>query len=212
MKTPGSHNDVYAPKAHRHFFKCLAFDNLAPVDCRSDDPGAVDGIDALTVTLPVIIRYSEVERDVRNQKVVEAINTIRKVKETETISLIVSDMIVSVLHGTSLKDAAQAAADKANLGSLQEMIDQAQGQLPMAPCPIQKSFPALLFLVYKYHDKVEEGILANANGGGENVARGVILGALYGAAYGMEGFPEWAREGLVNKVEILKEAEILCNY
>ena len=36
-------------------------------------------------------------------------------------------MIVSVLHGTSLKDAAQAAADKANLGSLQEMIDQAQG-------------------------------------------------------------------------------------
>ena len=39
-------------------------------------------------------------------KVVEAINTIRKVKETEAISLIVSDMIVSVLHGTSLKDAA----------------------------------------------------------------------------------------------------------
>jgi len=27
-------------------------------------------------------------------------------------------MIVSVLHGTSLKDAAQAAADKANLGNL----------------------------------------------------------------------------------------------
>jgi hypothetical protein len=32
--------------------------------------------------------------------------------------LIVSDMIVSVLHGTSLKEAAQAAAEKANLGSL----------------------------------------------------------------------------------------------
>ena len=73
----------------------------------------------------------------------------------------------------------------------------------MAPCPIQKSFPALLFLAYKYHYKVEEGILANANGGGENVARGVILGALYGAAYGMEGFLKWAKEGLVNRVEIL---------
>ena len=66
MKTPGSHNDVYAPKAHRHFFKSLAFDNLAPIDCRSDDPGAVDGIDALTVTIPIIIRYSEADRDIRN--------------------------------------------------------------------------------------------------------------------------------------------------
>ena len=118
MKTPGNHNDVFVPKAHRNFFKCLAFDNLAPVDCRSDDPAAVDGIDALTVTLPVIIRYSETARDVRNYKVIEAINTIRKVQETEAISLIVSDMIVSVLHGASLKDAAQVAADKANLGSL----------------------------------------------------------------------------------------------
>ena len=66
MKTPGNHNDVFVPKAHRNFFKCLAFDNLAPVDCISDDPAAVDGIDALTVTLPVIIRYSETARDVRN--------------------------------------------------------------------------------------------------------------------------------------------------
>jgi len=111
MKTPGSHNDVYAPGAIRHFFKCLAYENLPPVDCRSDDPGKVDGMDALTVTLPIIIRYSEVDRETRNKKVVEAINTFRKVKETEAISLIVSDMIVSLLHGASLKDVAQTAAD-----------------------------------------------------------------------------------------------------
>jgi hypothetical protein len=28
----------------------------------------------------------------------------------------------------------------------------------------------------------------------------------------MEGFPEWARSGLVNKEEILQEAETLCNF
>jgi len=44
------------------------------------------------------------------------------------------------------------------------------------------------------------------------VARGVILGCLYGAAYGMEGFPEWARSGLVNKKEISQEAETLCKF
>ena len=66
MRTPGSNNNVYAPKALKNFFKCLVFDKLAPVDCRSDDPGAVNGIDAFTVILPVIIRYSEIDRDVRN--------------------------------------------------------------------------------------------------------------------------------------------------
>ena len=66
MRTPGSHNDVYAPKAHKPSFKCLVFDKLAPVDCRSNDPGAFDGIDAFTVTLPVIIKYSEADRDLRN--------------------------------------------------------------------------------------------------------------------------------------------------
>ena len=44
----------------------FSIDKLAPVDCRSDDPCAFDGIDAFTVTLPVIIRYSEIYRDVRN--------------------------------------------------------------------------------------------------------------------------------------------------
>ena len=50
-------------------------------------------------------------------------------------------------------------------------------------CYIDKCFPVLLFLVYKYADSVavEKAILANANAGGENVARGSLLGALLGA-------------------------------
>ena len=59
----------------------------------------------------------------------------------------------------------------------------------MAACYIDDSFPAMLFMLYKYADSVEKGILANANAGGENVARGAILGFLLGANHGIEGFP-----------------------
>lgn len=37
---------------------------------------------------------------------------------------------------------------------------------------------------------MEEGLLASTNAGGENVARGATLGALYGAAVGMSGVPQ----------------------
>ena len=51
----------------------------------------------------------------------------------------------------------------------------------MVACYIDSSFPALLFMAYKYSDSPEKAILANANAGGENVARGALLGALVGA-------------------------------
>jgi len=65
---------------------------------------------------------------------------------------------------------------------------------PMVACYIDSAFPALLFFAYKYADNLEAAILASANAGGENVARGALLGALLGAAHGMQGFPSWAQE------------------
>ena len=55
----------------------------------------------------------------------------------------------------------------------------------MAACYIDDSFPAMLFMLYKYSDSLEKGILANANAGGENVARGAIIGFLLGANHGL---------------------------
>ena len=66
---------------------------------------------------------------------------------------------------------------------------------------IDQSFPALLFFASKYADSTERALLANANGGGENVGRGSCLGALLGAANGVDSFPEWSHE-LYHKHEI----------
>ena len=77
----------------------------------------------------------------------------------------------------------------------------------MTACYIDSSFPATLFFLYKYADSIEKAILANANAGGENVARGALVGACLGAFYGMNGFPAWTKDGLVAKDDILKEID-----
>jgi hypothetical protein len=42
--------------------------------------------------------------------------------------------------------------------------------------------------------------------GGENVARGSLIGALLGAAHGMESFPSWSNK-LHQREEIMEEIE-----
>ncbi len=59
----------------------------------------------------------------------------------------------------------------------------------MTACYIDSAFPAALHFAYKYADSVEAALLANANAGGENVARGSLIGALVGAYHGVDAFP-----------------------
>ena len=60
---------------------------------------------------------------------------------------------------------------------------------------VSSAFPVMLYIAYKYGDEdspgavtpssgpFERAILASTNAGGENVARGSLLGALLGARY-----------------------------
>lgn len=51
--------------------------------------------------------------------------------------------------------------------------------------------------------------MGNANAGGENVARGALVGSLIGAYHGMNGFPKWSVDGLYKRVEIDAEIKAL---
>eukprot|EP00854_Cymbomonas_tetramitiformis_P019500 gene19500-23318_t len=44
-------------------------------------------------------------------------------------------------------------------------------------------------MAHKYSGNIQQGLLANANTGGENVHRGIVLGALLGAAEGYRAIP-----------------------
>jgi len=50
-------------------------------------------------------------------------------------------------------------------------------------------------------------MLANANVGGENVARGQTLGAVVGCAYGASRIPKHLKEGLVDSANIQKDID-----
>merc|ERR1719320_675720 len=206
MQTPNSHNDTYAATAHRMFFKNLV-GGKDPKLCPDNDGHNVDSIDALTIAVPVIIQYSQTDAATRNAKVVEAIHVLRNVKRVEPYAIILSDMLVRIMvKGEDLRAVVLDAATKVGIRNFKEVVKSSK-QDPMAACYIDSSFPAMLFLLYKYADSVEKAILANANAGGENVARGALVGAIIGAHYGMDGFPDWSKEGLFAKKEISTEIE-----
>ena len=62
MTTPGSHNDTYASSCHRLFFSNFA-KGLSPESCPENDGHNVDNSDAITLAVPVIIRYYQRDRD-----------------------------------------------------------------------------------------------------------------------------------------------------
>jgi len=65
----------------------------------------------------------------------------------------------------------------------------------------------MLHFAYKYGGDFEGCLLANANAGGENVARGHTLGALLGCTFGASRIPKHLKEGLVNSANIEKDID-----
>jgi ADP-ribosylglycohydrolase len=61
---------------------------------------------------------------------------------------------------------------------------------------VEDALPATAYLALKYHDDLVRGLVANTNLGGDNAARGAVLGALLGAANGPGVFPESWVKGL----------------
>lgn len=69
------------------------------------------------------------------------------------------------------------------------------------------SYPSLIHFAAKYTPDFEGGLLANANTGGENVHRGILLGALLGADVGESQIPEHLKTGLKDYDAIREEIE-----
>jgi ADP-ribosylglycohydrolase len=76
-------------------------------------------------------------------------------------------------------------------------------------CEQDHLLPAAYWLAHRYPDDFEAGILAAINGGGNNMARAALTGALLGAMNGLSGMPERFIKGLENHEYILELAEII---
>lgn len=66
------------------------------------------------------------------------------------------------------------------------------------PCAIYHQLPAAYYLASRFQDDFESAVLHAINGGGQNMSRAMLTGALVGAQVGLSGIPERFIEGLEN--------------
>jgi len=75
------------------------------------------------------------------------------------------------------------------------------------PCAIYHQLPAAYYLAARFHDDFESAVLHALNGGGQNMARAMLTGALVGAQVGLEGIPPRFISGLENADEWVRLAQ-----
>lgn len=74
-------------------------------------------------------------------------------------------------------------------------------------CQLGFMAPAAYWLASRFGDDYETAVLTAINGGGNNMARACMTGALSGAMVGIQGIPQRFIDGLVDKDEILANAK-----
>lgn len=225
MTTPGSHNDTYASTCHRMFFANLIFRQLPPKDCPDNDQHNVDTIDGLV--LPTIVALAGSYKSASSDSPELALNKVQK-SAAECASVTRRS---SVLEGVSsswakvVLSAVRNPNDDDFQQAFNEFSQQTIRRLPnsrvddastMSACYLSSSLPGLVDMIAKYlpttgsdsvGDRVWQGLLANANIGGENVHRGSVMGAVLGARAGLDRMPPQLVKGLHPLSELEKEID-----
>jgi len=78
------------------------------------------------------------------------------------------------------------------------------------PCAIYHQLPAAYYLAARFKDDFESAVLHAINGGGQNMARAMLTGALVGAQVGLEGIPQRFIDGLEGGTKLLTLARKLA--
>ena len=112
-----------------------------------------------------------------------------------------------LVHGANLLDILKETAPEWALKKASSVLSEnavdAIGKLGPA-CSISSALPSVLYLALKYGDDIETAFIENAMAGGDNCARGLVLGMLLGAANGISSIPErWVDE--LNAHDLLRE-------
>lgn len=78
------------------------------------------------------------------------------------------------------------------------------------PCAIYHILPSAYYLSARFRDDFESAVLHAINGGGQNMARAMLTGALVGAQVGLSGIPKRFIEGLEDSTELCRLAAELA--
>jgi ADP-ribosylglycohydrolase len=78
------------------------------------------------------------------------------------------------------------------------------------PCAVYHQFPAAYYLAARFADDFESAVLHAVNGGGQNLARAMLTGALVGAQVGLVGIPRRFIDGLADVAALRTVADRLA--
>ena len=79
------------------------------------------------------------------------------------------------------------------------------------PCAVFHQLPAAYYLAARFSDDFESAVLHAINGGGQNMARAMLTGALSGAMVGLSGIPQRFIDGLDKSDALLALANKLVD-
>jgi len=199
MTTSGHHQDTYIEECHRNFFANYAR-GLPPHRCGV----AEKHIGGLVGMVPVVVFYFNRPRKAREAALAHLALTHPGFK-METAGSLFIDILLKVLNGAPLKEAIIEEIEKQQnplvghpfIKWLDDPDDWVVGPRFSTACYVEDSVPAVVYLALKYHDDPQNALIVNTNLGGDNAARGAVLGALIGASEGIEKFPRRWIDGLV---------------
>jgi len=197
MTTPTSHNDTYLEECHRNFFARYA-QGVSPEKCgvKEKQIGGLVGI------VPLVVYYKS-RPDLARESALAHLALTHPGKRMRDAANLFVDLLLPLLGGGFVGPVLEeqlAAQRNPLLGHpfsrwLAEADETVVGRRLSTACYVEHAVPAVVYLALKYRDDPEAALIANTNLGGDNAGRGAVLGALLGAAHGVEGFPErWVRQ------------------
>ncbi len=200
MTTPGRHRDTYIEECHRNFFANYAR-GIPPRQCGV----AEKHIGGLVGIVPIVAYYFN-RPDKARENALRHLALTHPGYKMETAGSLIIEILLKTLNGTSLDAAILDAIETQHnplLGHpfkkwLDDPDDWVIGPRLSTACYVEDSVPAVVYLALKYHEAPDKALIVNTNLGGDNAARGAILGALLGAACGVERFPRRWVEGLID--------------
>jgi ADP-ribosyl-[dinitrogen reductase] hydrolase len=218
MTTPDSHNDTYAESYHRDFFANYAR-GVAPDQCagaEGHDTASIGGL----VSLPPVIATAVRERDPATveRSLLAHLRLTHRSAKLERHALALGSLLTQLLQDPAAHVGPLAASLAESFGfpasQVVERVDRERrpdvdviGSLLSPACYIDQSFPAVLYLAARYPDDFEAALVANTNVGGDNCHRGTVLGAILGAALGVQAIPQRWIQGLTSRAELEEELE-----
>jgi ADP-ribosylglycohydrolase len=186
---PPAHPDTYAESYHRGFFANLmsgkSIDRCGAV---THDTPSIGGL--VTIAPMVIIeRLGGIPLNEVQQHCRDHLFLTHPDFELARVCASYVELLDSLLFRPEDDDAEPFLANTAKLSAgfnpteliLKGLDDrQVVGGLFSSACYISGSWPSVLYLAHKYRHQPRQGLLANTNLGGDNVHRGVVLGAILG--------------------------------